>query len=137
MKPNAFLEPDNPDSVFPQRKPENNIDFRSHAMEGASSAIRFTSRTEIPGSTKKGAKYKTTVRTTEEIERDELLEKEREIKKQLEDANNLMENIALDEPVDIGLNMDKDAMMTTKLTESKGIKKNKNRKRGNRRTLVY
>ncbi|CAI2379403.1 unnamed protein product [Moneuplotes crassus] len=138
LKPNAFLEPDNPDSVFPQRKPENNIDFRSSAMSGGGTAIRFTTRTEIPGSTKKGSKYKTKVRTIEQIENDEIEAKEKEIKQQLEETNNLMENIALEEePIDIGMEVDKNSLMTAKLQDSKSVRKSKNRKRGNRRTLVY
>jgi len=45
-----------------------------------------------------------------------------------------MENIALEEPV---RDVDRDAIMTAKNPDSKIVKKQKNRKRGNRRTLIY
>lgn len=49
-----------------------------------------------------------------------------------------MEGIALDEPAKpVPMDMDRDAIMTAKLEDSKTVKKRKGKKRGNRRTLVY
>ena len=107
-------------------------------MTEAGRAIRFTSRCEIPGSTKRGARYKTTVRTIEEIERDEKEAEEKKINAAVEESNKLMENIALDEPTkEVVMEVERSAKMTEKSSESKTVQKLKKRKRGNRRTLVY
>ena len=67
---NAFLEPNNSDASFPQRKKENNIDFRSTAIEGFGKTSRYTSRGNIPGSNRILSKYAAIVKTTEDLEKE-------------------------------------------------------------------
>ena len=67
---NAFLEPNNPNAVFPQIAKPNIMDFRSHKLaEGGYAAVNSFRKTR--GDNKPKQKYEHTVRTTEEI----LLEK--------------------------------------------------------------
>ena len=70
VKPNAFLEPNNIEASIPQRKKENNIDFRSTAIEGFGRTSRYTTRGNIPGSNRKVSKYATIVQTAEDLERE-------------------------------------------------------------------
>lgn len=148
LKPNAFLEPTNSDAVFPQRKKENNIDFRSSAIAGSGLCVRHTSRTNIPGSTKKGSKFETIVMTRAELELDKANEEKKakreatqKIEKDIDESNKILSKMAIEEkPASKDITMELDAKMKKMMMKdpsSIAIKKKKSGKRGNKRTLVY
>jgi hypothetical protein len=56
MPPNAFVEPDNPNAVFPQVKKPEIVDFRSHKMIGGGVTGRNNARKMYSGNAKK-SKY--------------------------------------------------------------------------------
>lgn len=68
--PNAFIEPNNPDAVFPQHIKHQIWDFRSHkiAMGGYTKSFNFRKSNQANA---KKAKFPTVVRTIEEIEEEE------------------------------------------------------------------
>ena len=147
LKPNAFLEPDNPGAVFPQRKPENNIDFRSHAIDNSGLCGRHTNRSDIPGNRKKKPKYGTvSVKTKDELvqeEEEQELQKELEvkqkIKKEVADSGKLFEKMLISKRKHSDVDMDmRQSKMLAKDPDSIAIKKRKRGSRkGNKRTLVF
>jgi hypothetical protein len=71
LKPNAFLEPNNPKAIFPQHAKPHILDFRSHKIAGSGFASIGNFR-KILSATAKKSKYDSRVKTPSEIERDEL-----------------------------------------------------------------
>ena len=70
-KPNAFVEPGNPEAIFPQIAKPDIHDFRSHKMiNGGLAAIGVFRKHRSANAIQ--TKYPTIVRTAEEIEADEL-----------------------------------------------------------------
>ena len=67
MKPNAFLEPNNPAAIFPQHPKPHIIDFRSHKMAGSGFTSSGVGRKVLSGATKK-SKFAGSCKTTEELE---------------------------------------------------------------------
>ena len=71
LKPNAFLEPHNPNAIFPQHAKPHILDFRSHKMAGSGFTSIGNFR-KMLSATAKRSKYDSVVRTPSEIERDEI-----------------------------------------------------------------
>ena len=69
VKPNAFVEPSNPNAVFPQIAKPDILDFRSHKMPKGGYAAIGTFRKHLSENTIK-TKYPTIVRTAQDIEED-------------------------------------------------------------------
>ena len=66
MPPNAFVEPTNPDALFPQIAKPNIWDFRSHRMAtGGRTAVHNFRK--IHSEASKKSKYASVVKTTEEL----------------------------------------------------------------------
>lgn len=65
--PNAFVEPNNPNAVFPQVRKPHIIDFRDHKMAGSGFASRFTFRKNV-NARRSQKKYEHTVTTREELD---------------------------------------------------------------------
>lgn len=66
--PNAFIEPNNPQAVVPQRIRQKYTDYRSNAVEGAKTAMPGNFRNKEP------SKYITKVWTAEELKEEEMNE---------------------------------------------------------------
>ena len=64
---NAFVEPTNPDAIFPQIAKPDIMDFRSHKMPRGGYAAIGVFRKHLSEASIK-TKYPTIVRTAEEIE---------------------------------------------------------------------
>ena len=60
LKPNAFVEPGNPEAVFPQHAKPKIIDFRSHKIAGSGLASKGTFTKMLSDKTKK-SKYRNIV----------------------------------------------------------------------------
>lgn len=71
LKANAFLEPHNPNAIFPQHAKPHILDFRSHKMAGSGFTSIGNFR-KMMSATAKKSKYDSVIRTPSEIERDEL-----------------------------------------------------------------
>ena len=71
LKANAFLEPSNPNAIFPQHAKPHILDFRSHKMAGSGFTSIGNFR-KMMSATAKKSKYDSVVRTPSEIERDEI-----------------------------------------------------------------
>ena len=56
LPPNAFLEPDNPNAIFPQFDKPDIIDFRSNRIAGGGRTVVGTFRKHLSENTKK-SKY--------------------------------------------------------------------------------
>jgi len=69
LKANAFLDPENPEAVFPKVTRPLIMDFRSHKIEKGG-------YTGVHNFRKKKAKYETVVKTIEELEREERVKEE-------------------------------------------------------------
>ena len=69
-KPNAFVEPSNPQAIFPQIGKPDIHDFRSHKMSNGGYAAIGVFRKHLSEKTEK-SKYPTIVRTAEDIEAEE------------------------------------------------------------------
>ena len=142
VKPNAFLNPNNPNAVFPKTKKEEHIDFRSTAIENSGLTVRFTSRKNAYN-TKNLSQYAAIVKTKEDLEAEEKLEKQKEqekIENELNLAVNKMENIELDQIEDEDMKVDHHANMRAKDKDSISIKKSKrksSKKVGNKRRLLF
>jgi hypothetical protein len=67
MKPNAFLEPNNPQAVFPQHAKPHILDMRCHKIAGSGFTSSGVGRKVLSGKTKKG-KFAGSCQTTEELE---------------------------------------------------------------------
>ena len=67
LPPNAFVEPNNPEAVFPQHAKPHIIDFRSHKMAGSGLASKGTFKRMLSSNSKK-SKYQTILKTPEEVE---------------------------------------------------------------------
>lgn len=146
LKTNAFLEPNDPNAVFPQRKKENNIDFRSTAVANSGLTVRFTSRKNVPGSTKQCSKFDTIVKTRAELDEEErmaVINAKQEDKKRVDDDLNaskkILEQMVLEPKVkEVDMQVDdKQKQMLKKTADDNAINKKKRGKRGNKRTLVY
>ena len=97
LPPNAFVDPENPNAVFPQHARPKIIDFRSHKMAGSG----FSSRgaySEMLTSNSIKSKYATIVQTPEEVEA-ERVQKELEENLRKEAAQNMDES---DDEIDMG-----------------------------------
>ena len=70
MPPNAYLDPTNPEAVFPQYAKQHIIDFRSHKMAMSGLASRHVFRKHLSDKTKK-SKFPTIIKTVEDLEREE------------------------------------------------------------------
>ena len=73
LPPNAFVEPNNPNAVFPQHAKPHILDFRSHKMAAAGFASRRTFRKMLSDKTIK-SKYAAVVKTTEDAALDKIQE---------------------------------------------------------------
>lgn len=73
MKINAFVEPNNPNAVFPQIAKPNIMDFRSHKMALGGTTAMHNFR-KIHSALSKKSKYPTIVKTTADLEREALEE---------------------------------------------------------------
>ena len=71
LKSNAFLEPSNPNAIFPQHAKPHILDFRSHKMAGSGFTSIGNFR-KMMSATAKKSKSDSVVRTPSEIERDEI-----------------------------------------------------------------
>ena len=91
---NAFLEPQNPNAVFPQHGKPKIIDFRSEKMAGSGFASSHVFRKMLSTKSKK-SKYQTIIKTPEELEaeriNEEMMEQMREEKKQAADSDDEVE----------------------------------------------
>jgi hypothetical protein len=67
---NAFVEPSNPDAVFPQIAKPDILDFRSHKMAKGGYAATNTFRKHLSEKTTK-SKYTSVVKTREELDKEE------------------------------------------------------------------
>lgn len=147
LKPNAFLEPNNPTAIFPQRKKENNIDFRSTAIVNSGMTVRFTSRKNVPGSTKEHSKYQAFVKTREELDAEEAMaainaqqEEKKRVDADLTESHKILEKMAISEKPKVKeVDMELDSKQKKMLAKIDGsaVGKKKKSKRGSRRTLVY
>lgn len=68
--PNAFLDPTNPEAVFPQHQKPHIIDFRAHKMAMSGLASRHVFRKHISSNSIKSP-YKTVVKLKEDLDREE------------------------------------------------------------------
>jgi hypothetical protein len=71
LKANAFLEPSNPNAIFPQHAKPHILDFRAHKMAGSGFTSIGNFR-KMMSATAKKSKYDSVVRTPSDIERDDL-----------------------------------------------------------------
>ena len=67
LPPNAFLEPNNPNAVFPQNARPHILDFRSHKMAASGFAAKGNFR-KILSDRAKQSKYQSVVTTREEMD---------------------------------------------------------------------
>lgn len=93
---NAFVEPNNPEAVFPQHAKPHILDFRSHKMAASGFASVGNFRKIMSNRTKK-SKYQTIVKTPEELEAEKI---EKEMMAQMEEERKQQEMSDEDE-VDI------------------------------------
>ena len=66
LPPNAFMEPNNPNAVFPQFSKPDIIDFRSNRIAEGSRTVVGTFRKN-----KKKSKYETIIKTRAELDEEE------------------------------------------------------------------
>eukprot|EP00347_Sterkiella_histriomuscorum_P023071 403336062 len=83
IKPNAFVEPKNPQAIFPQIAKPNIMDFRSHKMAKGGWTGMYNFR-KMHSATAKRSKYESIVKTQEELDREEI---ERENHQDMEDES--------------------------------------------------
>ena len=69
---NAYIEPENPNAVFPQHAKPHIIDFRDWKMAQSGFASRFNFRKNMSNRATRKTKYETTLRSNEEIEADRI-----------------------------------------------------------------
>ena len=69
MPANAFLEPNNPNAVFPQNAKPRIVDMRAHKMAGMGFTSIGNFRKKMSDRSKK-TKYETIVKTPEELEQE-------------------------------------------------------------------
>ena len=70
IPPNAFVDPTNPDAVFPQHSKPHIIDFRSHKMAMSGLASRHVFRKHFASNSIK-SKFQTIVKDKADLEREE------------------------------------------------------------------
>jgi hypothetical protein len=68
---NAYIEPNNPNAVFPQHAKPHILDFRSHKIAGSGFASVGNFR-KMHSATAKRSKYDSRVQTASEIAQEEL-----------------------------------------------------------------
>ena len=126
LPPNAFLEPDNPLSVFPQVKKPQILDFRCHKIAGGGQAAIGVTRKHLPTATKK-SKYSTIVKTAEQIAAEEAEADANVVTVGMDDE--------ADEPVTVkSEKATKDTMMElAALTEKLSLDKQQKKKRGGKK----
>ena len=73
LPPNAYLEPDNPNAVFPQWDRPDILDFRSNRIAGGGLTVVGTFRKHLSKNSKK-SKYPTIVKSREELDAEEAAE---------------------------------------------------------------
>ena len=78
---NAFVEPNNPEAVFPQHAKPHILDFRSHKMAASGFASVGNFRKIMSNRTKK-SKYETIIKTPVELEAERI---ENEMNQQMEE----------------------------------------------------
>ena len=130
LKSNAFLEPSNPNAIFPQHAKPHILDFRSHKMAGSGFTSIGNFR-KMMSATAKKSKYDSVVRTPSEIERDELqAEMEEQMRMEAEakaaddsdevDAEKLKKKKAYNVD-DITMDLDKQMKITKKKKGDKNV----------------
>lgn len=107
LAPNAFLEPHNPNAIFPQHAKPHILDFRSHKIAGSGFTSVGNFR-KMMSATAKRSKYDSVVRTASEIERDEL---EAEMEEQMKMESQAKEQEDSEE-IDVGALKKKKAKYT-------------------------
>ena len=130
LKANAFLEPSNPNAIFPQHAKPHILDFRSHKMAGSgfTSIGNFRKMMSV---TAKKSKYDAVVRIPSEIERDEMqAEMEEQMRMEAEakaaddsdevDAEKLKKKKAYNVD-DITMDLDKQMKITKKKKGEKNV----------------
>ena len=130
LKSNAFLEPSNPNAIFPQHAKPHILDFRSHKMAGSGFTSIGNFR-KMMSATAKKSKYDSVVRTPSEIERDDLqAEMEEQMRMEAEakaaddsdevDAEKLKKKKAYNVD-DITMDLDKQMKITKKKKGDKNV----------------
>lgn len=89
LKPNAFVEPNNPSSYFPQIAKPNIQDFRSHKMAKGGWTGMYNFR-KIHSENAHKSKYPTVVKTKEDLEKEEI---EQEHNQDMEDEESEEEKV--------------------------------------------
>ena len=117
LPPNAFMEPNNPNAVFPQFSKPDIIDFRSNRIADGSRTVVGTFRKN-----KKPSKYATIVKTREELDEEEKLAKEKEQEEEDQEEDDMIEEV--EENV---MGVDELANLTANLTIDKKRKKKEQR----------
>ena len=127
LKPNAYVEPNNPKAVFPQHPKPHILDFRAYKMPGAGFAGRFNFR-KLNNPKAIQSKYVSVVKTRAELdaeekqqELDQELEEERQKQAELdqedeEDFSAIKKAYTVD---DITMGMDSQLKLTKKKKKSK------------------
>ena len=70
MPPNAYVDPTNPDAVFPQHSKPHIIDFRAHKMAMSGLASRHVFRKHLSANSKKSP-FQTIIKLKADLEREE------------------------------------------------------------------
>ena len=139
LKTNAFLNPNDPNAVFPKRQKEDHIDFRSSAIANSGLTVRFTSRKNHYNQGNL-SQYAAIVKTREELDAERAAEKvkaQKDMENELNSAANKISNIELDHVEQEGMQVD--SRMPGKDSDSIAVKKSKkkSKKTGNRRRLLF
>ena len=86
LPPNAYMEPDNPNAVFPQWDRPDILDFRSNKIAGGGLTVVGTFR-KVNNPKRKQSKYNAVVKSREELDAEEAAAAEAKVVAEKEAAN--------------------------------------------------